>query len=58
MSERTARLMEQGLEQYDTAEEAWDSLKELRDDTDWDLDAVQPSETSASEFRYPLAADD
>lgn len=58
MSERTARLMERGAQGSESAEEAWESLKELREDTDWDPEAVRPAGSSSSEFRHSVAADD
>lgn len=58
MSDRTARLMAQGIERYDSAEEAWESLKELRGEIDWDPEAVRPDATSSVVARYPLSADD
>lgn len=40
MSERTARLMEQGKEKYDSAEEAWEATKEQRGNVDWDFEKM------------------
>lgn len=58
MSKRTARLVERGIGRYDSAEEAWEALDELREQVDWHTDAVRPDEEPESEFRFPLAADD
>ena len=41
MSERTARLFEDAQREYDSAEEAWEAAKELREEIDWDSDSVR-----------------
>lgn len=40
MSDRTAELVERAREKYDSAEEAWESLKE--ESVDWDIEKVKP----------------
>lgn len=57
MSERSARLIERGLERFDSAESAWESLSERREDIDWDYDAVR-ADHSPSVNRFTMSADD
>lgn len=50
--------MERGAEGDESAEEAWESLKELREEIDWDPEAIRPADSSSFEVRYALSADD
>ena len=58
MSERSARLVERGLERFNSAEEAWESLTERSDRLDWDGNAVRPDSEPGTENRHNVLADD
>ncbi|WP_226041152.1 hypothetical protein [Natrinema sp. DC36] len=41
MSDRAAELFKQAKNGSKTAEEAWEELKEMREEVDWDVDAIR-----------------
>ncbi|QCS42135.1 hypothetical protein [Natrinema versiforme] len=59
MTDRYADLFAAGVEQYDSAEDAWSDIKDAREQVDWDTDAVRvDSGSSGEQFRFQTAASD
>lgn len=58
MTDRYTELFAAGVEQYDSAEDAWADIKDAREQVDWDSDAVRAGESAGTEFQFQTVASD
>lgn len=58
MTDRYTELFAAGVEQYDSAEDAWADIKEARERVDWDPDTVRTGELSGTELQFQTVTSD